>query len=554
MSQWPIVERELRLAARRAGTYWGRAAAGAGALALVAWVVLVGGLAPGGGQPAGRATFLTLSAVALFSSVLTALRLTSPSIAMEKREGTLGLLFLTDLRSWDIVLGKLAVTCLSTFFQFLAVLPVLAIPFLLGGVTAGDFTRLVLVLINLMLLAAAVGMFASAVARDERSASGLALILLIGLLAGGPVLAWVGLWWGLAPGLATLGFMASPGYACMPFLSLASAGFWASLLMGHALAWAFLGFTCWLLPRVWREKSRTPQSAARRDWWRNWTFGAGLERRARRQALLEVNPILWLCMRDRWLRWQPWIFLAIVGALLVWAGLKFPVRWFDPGLGIGMFWILHAGLKIWVASHSAHALSVDRDRGALELVLSTPFPVGEVLRGHWLGLWRMFAAPWMCVLAGQFILLGLSLLLGRKDAELTRGMQLWAHLALVGMLALDIWAAGWVGLWSGVAARNGNEAAGRAQLRVLWLPWIGVMLIQSLAGTVFHQPLSFPMLVALWVVLGVGADVGFALRARRKLATELRTAAMLRAAGQVVEPYGWLGRLGRWLGLTWVRR
>jgi len=34
--------------------------------------------------------------------------LTADTLSGESREGTLGLLFLTDLRSWDVTLGKLA--------------------------------------------------------------------------------------------------------------------------------------------------------------------------------------------------------------------------------------------------------------------------------------------------------------------------------------------------------------------------------------------------------------------------------------------------------------
>ena len=41
--------------------------------------------------------------------------------------------FLTDLRPHDIVFGKLAVTSLATFYRFLAIVPVLGLPMLLGG-------------------------------------------------------------------------------------------------------------------------------------------------------------------------------------------------------------------------------------------------------------------------------------------------------------------------------------------------------------------------------------------------------------------------------------
>src|SRR6185436_7719093 len=100
MNRLPIVQRELRVSSRRPMTYWGRAglAALGGGLALwIAW-------RRGGGatQSLGREAFQILSTVAVLAAVTSALRLTSPSIASEKRDGTLGLLFLTDLTAADI--------------------------------------------------------------------------------------------------------------------------------------------------------------------------------------------------------------------------------------------------------------------------------------------------------------------------------------------------------------------------------------------------------------------------------------------------------------------
>jgi ABC-type transport system involved in multi-copper enzyme maturation permease subunit len=58
-------------------------------------------------------------------SLLAGLFLTSDCLSEEKREGTLGLLFLTDLKSHDIVLGKFVATALSALYCLLALLPVM---------------------------------------------------------------------------------------------------------------------------------------------------------------------------------------------------------------------------------------------------------------------------------------------------------------------------------------------------------------------------------------------------------------------------------------------
>jgi hypothetical protein len=65
-------------------------------------------------------------------------RNTADALSEEKREGTLGLLFLTDLKGYDVVLGKLLATSLTSFYGVLAIVPPLSIPLLLGGVTVGS--------------------------------------------------------------------------------------------------------------------------------------------------------------------------------------------------------------------------------------------------------------------------------------------------------------------------------------------------------------------------------------------------------------------------------
>src|SRR5437870_4597317 len=142
----PIVGRELRLASRRRGTYWNRAVA-----ALCAILVFAGSLwfeKQIGPKELGQHVFYVLSALFLVSSLVAGIRYTADCLSEEKREGTLGLLFLTDLRGYDVVLGKLAATSLDAFYGLIAIFPVLAIPLLLGGVLIGEFLRMTVGLAN----------------------------------------------------------------------------------------------------------------------------------------------------------------------------------------------------------------------------------------------------------------------------------------------------------------------------------------------------------------------------------------------------------------------
>ena len=87
------------------------------------------------------------------------MRWTADCLSSEKREGTLGFLFLTDLKAYDVVAGKLASSSLSAAYGLLAVMPVLTIPMLLGGVTIWDVARLGLVLANTLFFAMSLAHF-----------------------------------------------------------------------------------------------------------------------------------------------------------------------------------------------------------------------------------------------------------------------------------------------------------------------------------------------------------------------------------------------------------
>jgi ABC-type transport system involved in multi-copper enzyme maturation permease subunit len=103
--------------------------------------------------------------------------LTADCIAREKREGTLGLLFLTPLSAGGIVAGKALAQGLRAFTLWLAVLPLLTIPFLTGGVTWFDALSALSLEFCATVLCLAAGLLASSLARERNTAFLLALRL-----------------------------------------------------------------------------------------------------------------------------------------------------------------------------------------------------------------------------------------------------------------------------------------------------------------------------------------------------------------------------------------
>src|SRR5262245_56944565 len=115
MTFLPIVERELRVRARRKWTYRFRLFAAVAAILFVGGMLVMsqGFSAPG---RIGKLMFVALAWAAFLYCLMEGARNTVDCLSEEKRAGTLGLLFLTDLRGHDVVLGKLMATSLNSFY------------------------------------------------------------------------------------------------------------------------------------------------------------------------------------------------------------------------------------------------------------------------------------------------------------------------------------------------------------------------------------------------------------------------------------------------------
>src|SRR5437868_3411091 len=144
----PVAAREVREASRQPRTYrwrWITAAAALGLMAFVWWVTRHS-------FSQGHELFVAISTAAYIYCLVAGAVRTADTIAEEKRDNTLGLLFLTDLKEWDIVFGKLLSSSANCFFGLLALFPMLAIPVLMGGVPMDQFGKIILNLLNTLFL------------------------------------------------------------------------------------------------------------------------------------------------------------------------------------------------------------------------------------------------------------------------------------------------------------------------------------------------------------------------------------------------------------------
>jgi len=244
----PTIVMELRVTARRAGTYWIRALiAGLAILACLHWF-----LSPTlASNPAavGRAGLNLLSLLGVILATGACI-LTADSVSYERRQGTLGLLFLASLDSRQVVLGKLAVFGFASLYTLLGLAPALMLSVSAGGITGGEVVRMMILLLNVLLLSLTAGLLASAVSWNQSAsvmkALGLMLLVAVGPFAVEAISRFI-LPLKLSHASLISGFLAS-GSATYP---ADPARYWVSIVSTHAAAWGFLALSAFALRRNW---------------------------------------------------------------------------------------------------------------------------------------------------------------------------------------------------------------------------------------------------------------------------------------------------------------
>jgi ABC-type transport system involved in cytochrome c biogenesis permease component len=535
MTVLPIVGRELAVAARRPGTYWLRFWIAAGALALlcVPWAF--------SDEPAsefGKGIFIFLGSVMLFFSMLCGVFLTADSLSVEKREGTLGLLFLTDLKGYDVVLGKMASNSLHAFFGLLAVFPVLALPLMTGGLGAGEFWRTMLVLLVTMYFSLAIGMFVSATSHEGRQAMGRTFAILMILDGVLPLL------WLLQSQLSSrwnLDFLLwpNPAYAYAKgfdesYLRLfGPQEFWTPMAALFLLATASILAASFLLPRSWQKSSAADPNRQRA---RFRLFGKA--RRRRRPPLGEKNPFLWLALGDR-------AGQSAMNRLLIFLGLFWAVVIALSGDRMGMFASfgimlvigMHFAAKILIATESGRRFHQDRQSGAMELLLVTPLPAEDILNGQSAALRNQFhRALWLISIVN---LLTLACFIATFLVQFTPGIPRGSRMAwdeiimasevFIGsavLLWLDARALIWLGMWRGLTAKKYPRSVVQTWGQVMLPPWLAFFLF-IVTGPVLFRGLdqgTMEFFIFLWFGLGAAIDVLSIAWARQSLFSRLRSA------------------------------
>src|ERR1017187_3916590 len=174
MACLPIIERELRVALRKRRPASSRLKVGAAAAGCTVLFLVLGTLT--GSHDLGRNLGEMLCLAGLYF-VLRAPMLTAGALAEERRNQTLGLLFLSGLGAVEVFASKFLSSALIAFTNLLAIFPMLALPFLIGGVSYDLFIAILCALPALMFFALAVSLLASVLLLEDGAAVVLANVV-----------------------------------------------------------------------------------------------------------------------------------------------------------------------------------------------------------------------------------------------------------------------------------------------------------------------------------------------------------------------------------------
>ena len=411
MNVAPVIVREMRASARQPFTYNLRVL---GMAALLVTSVVFGS-STGSSRATGQELFSGLHCTLLAAIWLLGPLLTVDCVSRERREGTLGLLFLTPLKGTDIVLAKGVAQGLRAVTMGLAVLPLLTIPFLLGGVGWTEALLSVGLNANAACWALAAGLLASAYSKARLRALVLGGLLTFGFWCfltlatgwlflktfeanglGALVIPWRG--WSQAGELDWRPVMAA-GFR----IFVNAGGHWTDYVQRRAMGplCGALGLTSLVsllllavavrfagkhTGRSWQDLPLSP----RRLWWRQKLFTPVLWLKFFRRWMrrkLERNPIGWLEQRTWSGRLVTWGWFAILISIYTEVLNERHLFGAPNELHVTIAWLLAGS----IAMSAAGSLRRERESGVLELLLVSPVGERRIISGRLGGLWSQFA-------------------------------------------------------------------------------------------------------------------------------------------------------------------
>jgi len=407
---WPVVQRELREEARRPFNHWLRIGGASGGMFLFCLVAKDPQLGP---SEVGIQLFMSIHALLMVLICCLVPAMTADCIAREKRDGTLGLLFLTPLTAGGIVAGKGAIQSLRTLTLWLAVLPVLVVPVLTGGVSWTDGVTAITIEFCATVLCLAAGLLASSSARGAGATFVLAEVLGCILVSIFGVLMTQNTNAPWSDGLSMVTGIVFSGYR--GFLPDIETGVWNEFpgqtgmlrawlctlvegAVGASLIYYFVvKYAARRIEISWQDSPRSARQEKLERQYCTPVFQRWFARRTKRA--MDRNPIVWLqqySWKTRVGKWGACLFCVVAECFI--------------STSFGSFWqweqwqeMLGAALGGLFTFVAVNGFLREKEAGSLELMLSTPLSANQIIWGRIRGLWQQ-SLPSAMVCGGSYFL------------------------------------------------------------------------------------------------------------------------------------------------------
>jgi len=399
---WPLILRELRAGSRRWTSYWLRLlSATTVIIAVLLW--FDAGAAP---ARAGSELFAWIHRMVLVSIWILVPLMACDCLSQEKREGTLGLLFLTHLKPRDIVAAKVCAHGLRAVALWISAVPIIGLPLLMGGLTGREIVLSCCICAASICFALAAGIAASVM---SRRINGAVMLSLLFSFVGMGLFAWIAVFISFGVAVAA-GVPLWRNYAAVNLIEQFARAI-AFLLDAQSMWRASfpVGLSAWspvflYLPAAFIVLFLTIVAAAAvlRGTWQD-------RPRSKRQQEVDrifFTPVFWASIFKRWMRWvlnrnpigwleqrtwtgriasMVWFAIMISFSSVV---LTYPTFYYGDGLVMlnGLMGLLLAS----IAYVAAGSFRRERETGALELILVTPLDEKQIIFGRLNGLWLQF--------------------------------------------------------------------------------------------------------------------------------------------------------------------
>ena len=459
MNPLPLLSRELIVASRRPITQRLKLGFGGGSMLVAVWSLLVST------GDAGPTVFMALTGIAVVLAMFTGIFVASDTISRERREGTLGFLFLTDLHAHDVVLGKLAAAGLVPAMALLSMFPALALCQLVGGVPAELFWKTMLALVVTLLYSLSATIYVSSMCEDHRKAYSGSTVL---LLLASPMWMYFG-----APTFGVGKFALTTGIFVL-------------------LIALFLYSASARLTKTWRDSAQYEPKKNR-----------AFERRLS-GGLLEKFPVAWMMLRRQ--RFNAVVRYGSYGIALGAALMCVPIA-STPAGARRILWVLlgiHVALQFIIIARTAYSFYSDRQNGALELLLGSSLENEEIFQGFNRFLFRKSAPTvmLMTVIDGIYAF-----------AIWENGASKWAALplGLAGGLWITLGGLGWLGVYRSLMMKHPSLAMLATFARLSFVPLIMSLLFLQVRQTDQVKVAEFYVIASAFIAMFFAADAKAAL-------------------------------------------